>query len=166
MKESKKEWISCIPAPKLFINNCNNRFFGFDERKDCNGDMIYGFFVDIETYDEKKVFTIFCKLHVHCILWTDEHGRIEEAFVRRKDHPNLPDSVVLLIENSDLKEWFLWNSGGIFDDSRDIIKHYQIWSTEDCIDVLCESPPVVFEAWKECSCPSHFIISKNAEFGS
>ena len=85
-----------------------------------------------------------CKLPIHCILCTDEHGRIGEAFVRRKKHPDLPDSIVLLVENSELKEWFLYNSGGIFDSSRDEIKHYQIWSTEDCIDVLCEEEPIIF----------------------
>lgn len=144
MNKSKQVWVPCIQMPDLYINNCNNRFFGFDERKDSNGNVTCGFFVDIETYDEKNVFTILCKLPVHCVLWTDEHGRIEEAIVRRKNHPDLPDFITLLIENSGLQEWFLYNSGGIFDGSRDIIKHYQIWSTEDCIDVLCEKAPVVF----------------------
>ena len=149
MRFDQRNYVPCIAMPPLYIGNSNNRFFGFDERKDRNGNIVCGFFVDVETYDEKHVVTILCKPHVHCILWTDEHGRIEEATVmRQQNHPEIPAALTLLVENSDLKEWFLYNSGGIFDGSRDIIKHYQIWSTEDCIDVLCEKEPMLFEEMK------------------
>ena len=141
MKEDKKQWVPCILMPDLYMNNCNERFFGFDERKDRNGNTVCGFFVDIETYDEKNVITILCKLPIRSIRWTDESGRISDGHYVRENQPDLPAALVYRVENSDFAEWFLEQSSGIYDG----FYHYEIISTEDVIDVLCEEEPVLFE---------------------
>jgi len=135
----QKIWIPHILMPELYINNCNERFWGFDERVDHSGKKAVGFFFDIETYDEQNVTTILCPCPVHAVRWTDETGRVNDG--RRDNQPNLPMAFVYRIENSDFSEWLTDQSGGIFTNTR----HYELITCDDVIDILTYEEPVLFQ---------------------
>jgi len=139
MSNSKKIWIPHILMPELYVNNCCDRFWGFDERADKTGKKSVGFFLDIETYDGQNVTTILCPCPVHAVRWTDESGRVNNGF--RDNQPDLPLAFVYRIENSEFSDWLTDQSGSIFPNTC----HYELITCDDVIDILTYAEPVLFQ---------------------
>jgi hypothetical protein len=124
-------------------SGCYVDFWGFDCRKDKNGQSYSGFFCDIKNYDKEHVVTIYYPPHIEYIGWTDEHARIVEGLLRRKQQDIVP-AYVYKINHSELLERFYQNSDGIFNETSNMCFHYQIMTDDDIIDVIATSVPHVF----------------------
>lgn len=135
----KRKYNPILPVGAMFSTNASSRFWGFDIRRDKNGNECSGIFLDIETYDKAHSITFYISDPVIYIGWTDKNEIFPETAFRRKNHPNFVESYAYLVENSELIKQYQSM------DEEDILFHYALWSMDGDIDVICKSKPIIFD---------------------